>query len=372
MPSLRVQDVVDVLEAVAPPVLAQDWDNVGLLLGDRQAEATRVMTCLTVTPEVVAEARAEQVDLIVSHHPILFQAVRQLTTDDSQGRMLLELVREGVAVHSPHTAYDGAAGGINDQLAGALNLTDAGPLRANPSPPTASDYKLVTFVPEPDLEAVARALFSAGCGQIGDYRECSFRTVGTGTFFGTDATSPAVGEKGRREEVAEFRLEVVCPRMRLAEVLAALRQSHPYEEPAYDVYPLATAPTGRGSGRCGTLEPPRPVADLAEQIKQFLHVDALAVVGEADRTITRLAVACGAGGSFLDDAVRAGCDGFLTGEARFHAYLEAQAAGVALFLPGHYATERFALESLASMLAKRLEGLTIWPSRRERDPVTWC
>jgi hypothetical protein len=226
-------------------------------------------------------------------------------------------------------------------------------------------------VPEGEFEAVARALFDAGAGQIGEYRECSFRTPGTGTFFGSAATNPAVGEKGRREEVAELRLEVVCPRRRLAEVLAALRTSHPYEEPAFDVIPLAPEPSGVGSGRVGELEPAPTVADLADRVKRMFHVKHLAVVGDADRTVAKLAVAGGAGGSFLDDAAQAGCDCLLTGEARFHSYLEAQANAVALILPGHYATERFAVERLAETLSARFADLTIWPSQVERDPVAW-
>jgi len=371
MPALHVQEVILILEELAPLALAQDWDNVGLLLGDSEAEVARVMTCLTVTPEVAAEAIAERVDLIVSHHPILFQPVQHLTTTDPQGRMLLDLIVAGVAVYSPHTAYDDAAGGINDQMAAALGLRDVAPLRVADSSAPSSQYKLVTFVPEVDCDVVARALFDAGAGEIGEYRECSFRTPGTGTFFGTESANPAVGEKGRREEVAEFRLEVVCPRRELADVLTALRQSHPYEEPASDVYPLVPDPAGLGSGRCGTLKSARTVADLAAQIKQVLHVQQLAVVGELNREITKIAIVCGAGGSFLDDAVGAGCDCLLTGEARFHSYLEAQSKDIALILPGHYATERFAVERLAEMLAERFLELTIWPSRSELDPVVW-
>lgn len=371
MPTLYLQAVVDTLEQIAPLRLAQDWDNVGLLLGDVAREVTRVMTCLTVTPETAGEAIQEGADLIVSHHPVLFRPVRRLTADEPQGRMLLDLIRAGVAVYSPHTAYDDAAGGINEQLAEALGLTNVAPLRAPDSMSYGAQYKLVTFVPEGDFESVARALFDAGAGEIGDYRECSFRTPGTGTFFGTGSTSPAVGQKGRREEVAEFRLELVCPRHKLADVLAALRSSHPYEEPAYDVYPLISDPVGVGSGRCGTLEPAQPLAELTERVKRMFHVKHCAVVGAADRSITKVALACGAGGSLLDDAVRAGCHCLLTGEARFHACLEAQARNLALLLPGHYATERFAIERLAETLAERFTELIIWPSRAERDPVEW-
>ncbi len=359
--------VADFLDQFAPPSLAADWDNVGLLLGDRAAAVDRLMTCLTLTPDVVAEAVAEGVRLIVSHHPILFRTVQRLTTDTTEGRMVLDLVRAGVAVYSPHTAFDNTAGGINALLAERLALAEVQPLRPSPGP---AQCKVVVFVPEADLARVSDALFSAGAGHIGQYSQCSFRLAGTGTFFGSDATNPAVGQKGRREEVAEWRLEVVCPEAAVDRVAAALRRAHSYEEPAYDVYPLRPAAAGVGEGRLGRLRQPTPLAALARSVKETLNASFVQIVGDPAAAVERVAIACGAGGEFLNDAARARADVFLTGEVRFHDCLSAQARGVALVLPGHYATERIGVEDLARRLKGQWPGVTVWASRREHDPLT--
>ena len=169
--------------------------------------------------------------------------------------MLLALIRAGVAVYSPHTAFDNTAGGINDLLARKLDLVEIGPLRRGSGP---RQVKLVVFAPESDLTKVSDAMFAAGAGRIGEYSECSFRLAGTGTFHGSAASNPTVGQKGRREEASEWRLEVVCPERRVAEVVAAMRKAHSYEEPAFDLYPLAPAPAGPGDGRIGSLPRRRP------------------------------------------------------------------------------------------------------------------
>ncbi len=363
-----VAAVVEFLEAFAPTHLAADWDNVGLLLGERVASVERIITCLTVTPEVVAEAVAEQAQLIVTHHPILFRAVKRLTDANSEGRMVLALVRHGVAVYSPHTAFDNTTDGINEMLAAKIGLTDLIPLKRCEE---ARQCKVVTFVPDSDLGRVSAALFAAGAGRIGEYSECSYRLAGTGTFFGSDASNPTVGAKGRREEVNEWRLEVVCPEAKVEVVSAALRKAHSYEEPAFDVYPLRPAASKRGDGRLGSLPQPAALGDVARRLKDALGSGPVQVIGDAARTVQRVAIVCGAGGEMMTDALRARADVFLTGEMRFHDYLTAQAQGLALLLPGHYATERFAVEELARRLQGRWPDLRVWASRRESDPVTW-
>jgi dinuclear metal center YbgI/SA1388 family protein len=365
---LTVADVIDFLEQIAPPALAADWDNVGLLLGDRAAEVRRLMTCLTLTSDVAAEAIEAGVHLVVTHHPILFRGVQRLTTATAEGRTLLGLVRAGVAVHSPHTAFDNAPGGVNDSLARRLGLTEVAPLRLQDGSP---QCKLVVFVPDTDLSRVADALFGVGAGKIGQYSQCSFRLAGTGTFFGSDAANPTVGQKGRREEVSEWRLEVICPAEHVAGAIAAMRRAHSYEEPAFDVYPLRPVSSSSGAGRVGRLPAPTRLGDLARLTCEALQAGTTQVVGDTARPVQRVAVVCGAGGEFLPDAVRARADLLITGEMRFHDYLAAQAQGVALILPGHYATERFGLEELAGRLQERWPDVQVWASRRERDPVTW-
>lgn len=360
-----VRDVMQKLSAFAPPVLAADWDNTGLLLGDTQSEVERLLCCLTITPAVVEEAVAERANLILSHHPVLFRGVKRLTIETPEGRLLLPLLANSIAVYSPHTAFDNCMGGINDGLAARLGLTDTQPLRPREH---ARVYKLAVFTPESDLAKVSDALFAAGAGHIGNYSECSFRTLGTGTFHGDDSTNPAIGQKGRREEASEWRLEVIVPEASLIAVISAMKAAHSYEVPAFDIYPLKTVQVG-GEGRVGNLPKPEPLGDLAARMKSSLRAHQMQIVGDRNQPIRRVAVACGAAGEFLPDAIKAGADAFLTGEVRFHDCLAAEAAGIALVLPGHYASERPAVEDLTATLASDFPGMTIWPSRRETDPL---
>jgi dinuclear metal center YbgI/SA1388 family protein len=362
-----VADVMQELEQIAPLALAEDWDNVGLLLGDPAATIGSVVCCLTVTPEVVDETVETAAEMIVSHHPILFRPVQRLTTATAEGRMILRLMRAGVAVYSPHSAFDNTEDGINALLARRLGLTDVVSLR----PAEASrSCKIVVFVPDSDLSRVSDALFTAGAGKIGQYRECSFRLAGTGTFFATDATNPTVGQKGRREDVQEWRLEAVCPEAEVDRVIAAMRKSHSYEEPAYDVYPLRSTASRIGGGRMGTLSGPTTAGELAEFIKGLLKAATVQIVGGPSRPVQRVAIACGAAGEFIGDAVQAQADVLLTGEVRFHECLAAEGQGLGLILPGHYATERCGVEDLAARLERRFPELTVWASKSERDPLT--
>jgi dinuclear metal center YbgI/SA1388 family protein len=280
--------------------------------------------------------------------------------------MLLSLARAGVAVYSPHTAFDNSHGGINDAIARRLGLADLAPLRRGEGP---RQCKVIVFVPDRDLARVSDAMFAAGAGHIGEYSDCSFRLAGTGTFFGAEASSPTVGQKGRREDVSEWRLEVVCPEASVEAVVAAMRKAHSYEEPAYDVYPLRPAASRLGEGRIGRLPAPQPLAGLARSVKAALGAGIVQTVGDTAAPVQRVAIVCGAGGEFLHDAVRARADVLLTGEMRFHDYLAAQAQGLALVLPGHYATERFGVEELAARLQGRWKDVEAWASRHERDPV---
>jgi dinuclear metal center YbgI/SA1388 family protein len=365
---LPLATVLDYLEQFAPRDLAAEWDNVGLLLGECSAGVERIMTCLTVTPESAAEAIDQRANLIVTHHPILFRGVKRLTDATTEGRMLLGLARAGVAVYSPHTAFDNTRGGINESLARRLGLTEVVPLRRGTE---RGSMKVVVFVPDKDLGRVSEAIFAAGAGHIGEYRECSFRLAGVGTFFGSDAANPTIGQKGRREEVDEWRLEAICPSHRVEEVMAAIRRSQSYEEPAFDIYPLHPSPSGRGEGRLGVLKQSQTLGQVAAAVKSALKAGPVQTVGELERPVQRIAIVCGAGGELMSDAVRARADVLLTGETRFHDYLSARAQGLSLILPGHYATERCGIEELAERLSGQFPQLHVWASDREADPVQW-
>src|ERR1017187_10431634 len=226
-PMTTVSDVAAWLEQFAPARLAEPWNNVGLNWGAPAEPVQKVMTCLTVTPTTAAEAIHERAGLIVSHHPILFREVKKIRADLPETGYLWKLARAGIAVASPHTAFDNTHNGINDLLCQRLGLGDVVPLRAAALAAPRS-VKGVVFQPEPERDPVSSAAFQAGAGLIGAYEECSFAIPGEGTFFGTESANPSVGQRGVRETVRELRLEFVCPAAKLAGVLAAIRTSHTY------------------------------------------------------------------------------------------------------------------------------------------------
>lgn len=360
-----VVDLLIWLEHFAPSHLAEPWDNVGLLWGSASSLINKVMTCLTVTDEVADEAIAEGAGLIISHHPVLFKAVKTLRIGDPEASSLLKLAAANVAIASPHTAFDNTRGGINDLLAERLGLVDVGPLKPSPG---RTQYKVVVFTPEAERESIMNAAFNAGAGRIGDYRECSFRSQGIGTFFGGETSHPTVGQKGRREEVEELRLEFLCDESSLRGVLMMIRDKHSYEEPAIDVYPLRGEPGAPGIGRLGRLPNRESLREFARRVAKSLDAPAAQFVGDPDRVIERVAVVCGAGDDFVRGASSQHADVLLTGEARFHRGLEAESLKIGLIVAGHHATERPGVEMLAERIGQTFPDLNVWASRREADP----
>jgi dinuclear metal center YbgI/SA1388 family protein len=364
---MQLKLVLDTLEKLAPLRLAESWDNVGLLMGDHHAPIKSIMTCLTITQDVVTEAVKQQVSLIVSHHPLLFKPTQRITTRTEDTKLVWQLIRHGIAVYSPHTAYDNALHGINDQLAELLQLTDVHPLTPASQP---AQCKIIVFVPESHLPEVSQALFQAGAGVIGNYEQCSFRSEGLGTFWGNDASNPTLGKAGQFETAEEYRLEVVCPQSKLPNAIVAIRGAHPYEEPAIDIVPLQPLTyKNHGAGRIGKLHVPLTPLALAERVSQLLTTP-VTLTGQTNReTISKVAIACGAGGSLLPSATKAGAEAFLTGEIRFHDELAAQASNITVLAAGHYATERPGVEKLAEKLAVLLPDCTVWTSRAEQNPA---
>jgi dinuclear metal center YbgI/SA1388 family protein len=359
--AVTVRDLVQAVEAIAPARFAAPWDNVGLLVGDPSSPVSRAMLAVDCTRAVVDEAAREACQAVVAYHPPIFAAQKRFVA----GSVAYHTARAGLAVVSPHTALDAADGGTNDVLADAVGMTARAPLQR--APEAASEHKLVTFVPAEHVEAVSRALFAAGAGRIGKYSACSFRTVGTGTFFGEEGASPAVGAAGVLEQVPELRLETVVPVARTAAVVDALRRAHPYEEPAFDLVQLAPGGPPRGYGRVGEVSP-TTVRALVERVKRALGVTSVLVAGNLDAPVTRAAVCAGSGGDLVGDAVAAGAQFFLTGEVRHHDALRAIDGGLAVVCVRHSTSERVALAALERSLAARLPGVTLLTSREDREP----
>jgi dinuclear metal center YbgI/SA1388 family protein len=363
---MLLRELVDVLEQIAPTRHAESWDNVGLLAGDPAQPASKAMLTIDYTPEVACEAAGEGCDVIVAYHPPIFDAVKRVVAGGLTAAVF-DAIKRGVALYSPHTALDVADGGTNDMLADAIGLKDRAPLRLAQT--KANQYKLVTFVPEPDVDRVAAALFNAGAGRIGNYTHCSFRSPGTGTFFGEEgATNPAVGQSGKLERADEIRIETVMPIARLTDVLAALRAAHPYEEPAFDLVQLAAPPEKLGQGRVGKLSSPTSREQVIDRIKRELGLSHLLIAGPTSGTVTTAACCAGSCGEFVKDALKAKAELFLTGELRHHDALAASNAGMTVVCTLHTNSERAVLKRVIARLCGTLSGFEVVLSTEDRDP----
>jgi len=360
---MNLSEVIDALEAIAPTRYAESWDNVGLLAGDPMQDVRSAMITIDYTGEVAEEARAAKSDLIIAYHPPIFSAIKRLNA----GHPVFDAIRRGVAVYSPHTAWDVATGGTNDFLANVVGLGERSPLRLCDVKST--HHKLVTFVPEEHVEKVAQALFNAGAGRIGRYSSCSFRSPGTGTFFGEEGTHPVVGCSRKLEAAPEIRLETIVPNSAIEAVIAALRAAHPYEEAAFDLNVLAAPPDGVGFGRIGTIAP-TPRAQLLDRIKRGLGLDHLLVVGPIDGDAQTIACCAGAGADLLNDAISRKADLYLTGEMRHHDALRAAAMGMTAVCTLHSNSERASLTLLRDRLREKVPELAVQLSQSDRDPFS--
>jgi dinuclear metal center YbgI/SA1388 family protein len=370
--SMRVSNVCDAMESIAPTWLAAEWDNVGLLVGAPDWPATRILLTIDLTPQVADEAIAKKSDVVIAYHPPIFRAIKRMQPDRfTQDGIAAEMLSRRIAVYSPHTALDAADTGTNATLARLAGIVNAVPFTYAQSP--LQMFKFVTFVPEDSLERVSEALFAAGAGRIGDYSKCSYRLNGHGTFLGGDSTTPSVGKKGRFETVAETRLETLVPMQRLSDVTSALVRTHPYEEPAFDIYPLTNAPTATlGQGRQGRFETPIRLGTLAKSLAKCVGAQAAAMVGKPSAIVRRGFVCVGSAGSLPFEASTGQCgagDVVITGEIRHHDALRYERCGAAAIVLGHSTSERPVLKPLRSLLIKQMPGITIDVSRKDRDPI---
>jgi len=366
---MKLSRILSELEAIAPLHLAEGWDQVGLHVGDPGRSVSRALLCIDLTEAVLEEAVRQKAQLIVAYHPPIFKALSRLTTGDLKQRIILRAAEKRIAIYSPHTALDEAERGVNDWLAAGLGKGLIETIKPS-GPVGGAGFKLVTFVPAESVDAVRAAMSGAGAGRIGNYESCSFKAGGEGTFKGGASSSPAIGRAGRFERVSEERLEVPLGRGRLHEVVSALRSAHPYEEPAFDVYPLEPVSDARaGQGRVVTLDKPVSLTVLAKRIKALLGVNHLEVGSPRGlKQVRRVGLCAGAGISLLPDA--GPIDAFFTGEMRHHDQLEAIGKGVAVLLAGHTQTERPYLPTYKKLLSKRTGKAVAWAvSKADRAPT---
>lgn len=364
-----VSQVTGIIDSIAPAYLKSDQDRVGLQVGSSQASVNKILVTLEVTEEVVIEARAKGAQLIISHHPLIFQNLDRVIVDDHIGGIITDLVKADISVFAAHTNLDRTRDGVSDILARVLGLQDIEVLLQARDIPM---YKIVVFVPRENADELISAMGNVGSGVIGEYSHCTFRSEGKGTFYPMLGAHPYLGTVGELNEVDECRLEMLISPDRVERVIATMLEVHPYEEAAYDLYEVKTPPPGVGFGRIGTVPKARTLRDYAEHWSEQLDCD-LRVAGDLDRMVRRVAVCGGSGGELIGVAKAAGADVFITGDIKHHVAHTAKAMGLALVDAGHAETERLIVPELAKELQRRIyeSGMKLEVVVSEIDTSPW-
>lgn len=367
---MTVRDIHTLLLAWAPKEIAWEKDNIGLQVGDAGARVSAVCVSLDVTERVIAEAGRKRANLLVSHHPLLFRPPKAITQSDPTGRCVQDLVRRGISLLAAHTNLDFTRGGTSFALAAKLGLRKIEFLHR----PYRVQKKIVTFVPESHLDRVRDAMAAAGAGVIGNYDYCSFTTPGTGSFRGSDLAHPAVGKAGRLEFVSEARLEMLADEWNVQRIIEAMKAAHPYEEVAYDIYPLENRHGEYGMGIVGELARPMTVERFLRFVKTRLGAGALRYSQGRARNVRRVA-ACGGSGAELAETARAcGADAFITADVKYHDF-HRWAGEVLLIDAGHFETERPVVECIVDYLrqelAKRNVRIPVFAAQTPTNPVSY-
>jgi len=316
----KIKDIIHFLETVAPLRLQESYDNAGLILGDNQVEITSILVTLDVTEEVVEEAIQNNCNLIVAHHPIVFSGLKKITGKNYVQRTLLKAIKNDIAIYAAHTNLDSVTGGVNGKICEKLGLENCKILE----PAAGMLKKLVTFVPVDHSEKVRKAIFSAGAGNIGNYDSCSFNAHGQGTFRGDETTNPFVGQKGTPHYENEIRVETILPDYLQGKVVSALLEAHPYEEVAYDIYPLDNKFDQIGMGMIGILPEEKTEEDVLQLLKDTFHTGVIRHTALQNKKVKKIAVCGGAGSFLLNKAITAGADLFVTGDFKYHQFFDAE------------------------------------------------
>lgn len=354
MTDVTVQTVVDALEAAYPPALAESWDQVGLICGDPDAEVTKVAFALDCTQEVAERAVAAGAQLLVVHHPLLLRGVHSVAANTPKGKVIHTLLAGGCALFAAHTNADSARPGVSDKLAELVGITPGRPIK--PVTLDATD-RWGVHVPPAAAADLKRALFEAGAGAIGDYRECAFSLEGTGEFTPVEGANPTDGAVGAHYTADEIRIEFVARAADRRRIVEKLREVHPYEEPAFDVVQMADTSdleTATGLGRIGELEEPMTLSEFTQQVANALPETAWGVraAGDPEQMVRRVAVSSGSGDSFLADVAKLGVDVYVTSDLRHHPVDEhLRAGGPAVIDTAHWASEFPWTEQAESIVA---------------------
>ena len=345
--SVKCQQIIQFIEELAPKKLAEDWDNVGLMIGSPSMDIQKVLICLDINTQVLNEAIEKEVDLIISHHPFIFSPLKTLRWDNVKGKLIQELITRRIGVYCAHTNLDISERGLNYWLANHLELKD---LEILDKINYEKLYKFVIFVPKSDIGPIKEELGRQGAGWIGNYSHCSFSTDGIGSFKPLENTNPYIGTQGKIEEVEEVRIETIVKEHELSRTVKAVLKVHPYEEVAYDIYPLQNNGRIQGLGYVGAVEREKSGSEFIDFVKEKLNVDYLRGSGTLPEKIKKIAVCSGAGAGLIHKAKFSGADAFITGDMKYHDGQLAEEVGLFVLDAGHFRTEIIVVKYLGEYL----------------------
>lgn len=364
---MKIKDISGFLEKIAPLSLQESYDNSGLLVGDNNAEVKGVLLTLDCTEAVVQEAMDRGCNLIVAHHPIIFGGLKSITGENYIERTIIKALKNDIGIYAAHTNFDNVSSGVNRKISEKIGLKNTEVL----SPKRGILKKLVTFCPTAESGKVREALFKAGAGNIGEYDSCSYNLHGFGTFRAGEGTNPFVGKKGEVHEEKEQRIETIFPLHNLNKILSALFEAHPYEEVAYDIYPLDNKYTEVGSGMLGSLDEPMNPIDFLKKLKGDMKTGCIRYTdANIKKKIKKVAVCGGAGSFLLDKAISAGADVFITGDFKYHQFFDAEDKLIIADI-GHYESEQFTSELFYELLTENFNTFAIRLSEVNTNPINY-
>jgi dinuclear metal center YbgI/SA1388 family protein len=363
---VTLRDFTKWLDGAIPLEYQESYDNSGLQVGDPEAIITSVLLTIDVTSEVIAEAEKKKCNLVLSHHPLIFSPLRRIAGGNATEKAVSEAIRRNIAVYSTHTCFDNMAWGVSHILAEKAGLTDIKVLM----PVAGKLFKIAVFVPSSHAEVLREALFAAGAGQTGNYSSCSFTSAGDGTFMAGEGADPYVGEVNKLHTENEVKIETIIPSHLVGHVISAMKLVHPYEEVAYDIYPLENEDGNAGSGAIGTLSAPLTGFLLLDHLKKTFGTPVIRYSGDPGLPVSRVAVCGGSGAGLINAAARAGAGAFITGDIKYHSFTEAPSSMLVADI-GHYESEKFSLTVLYDLIIKKFPKFALRFSEIKTNPINY-
>lgn len=363
---MTIATIIDALEKIAPPSLQEDYDNAGLITGDKSWECKGVLISLDTTEEIVEEAIKRNCNLIVAHHPIVFRGLKKINGKNYVEKTIITAVKNDIAIYAIHTNLDNVIDGVNGKMADKLGLIN----RSILAPKQNLLQKLSVFVPVADKENLLNALFTAGAGHIGNYSECSFGTEGVGTYKAGEKAQPYIGKTGERHQEAEIKVEVIFPAWLQLQVLKAMIAAHPYEEVAHDIYHLSNTFQQTGSGMVGELEKELPEMEFLALLKQVFKLSFIRHTGFTGKAVKKVAL-CGGAGSFLINAAKStGADVYVSADIKYHEFFDADGR-LLLADIGHYESEQYTVDLLFDILTEKFPNFAVLKTGVNTNPVKY-